>query len=50
MYELIIIGGGPAGSAAAVYSARKQLKSAIIGCDLCRQQTDNQSLYFLLKL
>jgi len=30
MYELIIIGGGPAGAAAAVYSARKQLKTALI--------------------
>lgn len=30
MYDLIIIGGGPAGAAAAVYAARKQLKSMII--------------------
>ena len=30
MYELIIIGGGPAGSAAAVYAARKKIKTAII--------------------
>ena len=30
MYDLIIIGGGPAGTAAAVYAARKQLKTAII--------------------
>lgn len=30
MYDLIILGGGPAGSAAAVYAARKQLKTAII--------------------
>jgi alkyl hydroperoxide reductase subunit F len=29
-YDLIIIGGGPAGSAAAVYAARKKIKSAII--------------------
>lgn len=29
-YDLIIIGGGPAGSAAAVYAARKQLKSLLI--------------------
>ncbi|MEK7227956.1 MAG: FAD-dependent oxidoreductase, partial [Patescibacteria group bacterium] len=29
-YELIIIGGGPAGSAAAVYAARKQLKTLLI--------------------
>ena len=30
MYDLIIVGGGPAGAAAAVYAARKRLKSAII--------------------
>lgn len=30
MYDLIIIGGGPAGVGAAVYSARKKLKTAII--------------------
>lgn len=29
-YDLAIIGGGPAGSAAAVYAARKKIKSAII--------------------
>jgi thioredoxin reductase len=31
MYDLIIIGGGPAGVAAAVYAARKQLKTFIAG-------------------
>lgn len=30
MYDLIIIGGGPAGSAAAVYAARKQLKTLLL--------------------
>lgn len=30
MYDLIIIGGGPAGAAAAVYAARKQLKTALV--------------------
>jgi alkyl hydroperoxide reductase subunit F len=30
MYDLIIIGGGPAGCAAAVYAARKQLNTLII--------------------
>ncbi len=29
-YDLVIIGGGPAGSAAAVYAARKKIKSAIL--------------------
>jgi len=30
MYDLIIIGGGPAGTAAGIYAARKRLKSALI--------------------
>lgn len=30
MYELTIVGGGPAGAAAAVYAARKHLKTALI--------------------
>lgn len=30
MFDLIIIGGGPAGSAAAVYASRKQLKTLLI--------------------
>ncbi|HET8581279.1 MAG TPA: FAD-dependent oxidoreductase [Candidatus Paceibacterota bacterium] len=30
MYDLIIVGGGPAGSAAAVYAARKHLKTLLI--------------------
>jgi alkyl hydroperoxide reductase subunit F len=30
MYELIIIGGGPAGVAAGIYAARKKIKTAIV--------------------
>ena len=30
MYDLIIVGGGPAGAAAAVYAARKQLKTLLM--------------------
>lgn len=30
MYDLIIVGGGPAGAAAAIYAARKQLKTLLI--------------------
>ena len=30
IYDIIIIGGGPAGAAAAVYSARKKLKTLVI--------------------
>ena len=34
MYELMIIGGGPAGIAAAVYAARKQLKTLLLTIDI----------------
>lgn len=34
MYDLVIIGGGPAGTAAGVYAARKQLKTKLITPDL----------------
>ena len=30
MYELIIIGGGPAGMAAAVYAARKLINTVLV--------------------
>ncbi len=34
MYELIIVGGGPAGMAAAVYAARKLLKILLVATDI----------------
>lgn len=34
MYALMIIGGGPAGLAAAVYAARKQLKTLLLSTDI----------------
>src|SRR5271157_4117268 len=34
MYELIIVGGGPAGMAASVYAARKRLKTLLITGDI----------------
>jgi alkyl hydroperoxide reductase subunit F len=34
MYDLMIIGGGPAGLCAAVYTARKQLKTLLVSADI----------------
>ena len=34
MFDLIIIGGGPAGLAATVYAARKQLKTLLLSVDI----------------
>jgi len=34
MYELMIIGGGPAGLAASVYAARKRLKTLLVSGDV----------------
>lgn len=45
MYDLIILGGGPAGTAAAVYAARKQLKSAIITSDFGGQSQVSETIY-----
>ncbi len=39
IYDLVIIGGAPAGSAAAVYAARKQLKTVIIAGEFGGQST-----------
>jgi alkyl hydroperoxide reductase subunit F len=45
MYDLIILGGGPAGSAATVYSARKQLKTAIITNEFGGQSMVSELIY-----
>jgi NADH-dependent peroxiredoxin subunit F len=45
MYDLIIIGGGPAGTAAAVYAARKQLKTLIITSEFGGQSTVSETIY-----
>lgn len=45
MYDLIILGGGPAGTAAAVYAARKQLKTAIITNEFGGQSTVSTTIY-----
>ncbi|HMP67558.1 MAG TPA: FAD-dependent oxidoreductase [Candidatus Paceibacterota bacterium] len=44
MYDLIIIGGGPAGVAAGVYAARKQLKTALITKNFGGQSIDSQGI------
>lgn len=45
MYDLIILGGGPAGTAAAVYAARKQLKTAIITSEFGGQSVVSENIY-----
>ena len=45
MYDLIILGGGPAGTAAAVYAARKQLKTAIIIKEFGGQSIVSETIY-----
>ncbi len=45
MYDLIILGGGPAGVASAVYSVRKQLKTALITYDFNGQSAVSEKIY-----
>ncbi len=45
MYDLIILGGGPAGAAAAVYAARKQLKTALIATEFGGQSVVSELVY-----
>lgn len=44
MYDLAIIGGGPAGVAAGVYAARKRLKTILIAETIGGQSTDSQDV------
>lgn len=44
-YDLIIIGGGPAGSAAAVYAARKKLKTLFITSEWGGQSVVSEQIY-----
>lgn len=44
MYDLIIIGGGPAGVAAATYAARKRLKTALIAEEIGGQSTVSEGI------
>src|SRR3989339_553691 len=43
-YDLIIIGGGPAGVSAGVYSARKKLKTLLITPDFGGQSTVSEGI------
>jgi alkyl hydroperoxide reductase subunit F len=43
-YELIIIGGGPAGASAAVYAARKQLKTLIVATEFGGQSVVSEDI------
>jgi len=45
MYDLIILGGGPAGISACIYSARKKLKTAIITNDFLGQSYVSEIIY-----
>ena len=44
-YELIIIGGGPAGCSAAVYAARKKLKTLLITSEWGGQSIVSETIY-----
>lgn len=44
LYDLVIVGGGPAGAAAAVYAARKRLKSAIITSEFGGQSVVSEDI------
>jgi len=43
-YDLIIIGGGPAGAAAGVYAARKQIKTLLIAESFGGQSTESNEI------
>jgi alkyl hydroperoxide reductase subunit F len=45
MYDLIILGGGPAGAAASVYSARKQLKTLLLTAEFGGQSVVSELIY-----
>jgi alkyl hydroperoxide reductase subunit F len=45
IYDLIIIGGGPAGTAAAIYAARKRLKTLFITSEWGGQSVVSEQIY-----
>jgi len=44
MYDLVIIGGGPAGSSAAIYAARKRLKTLLIAAEFAGQSVVSEDI------
>ncbi len=44
IYDLVIIGGGPAGTAAAVYAARKRLKTLIVAAEWGGQSSVSEDI------
>lgn len=44
LYDLVIIGGGPAGCAAAVYAARKRLKTILVAYEFGGQSTVSEDI------
>ncbi len=45
MYDLIIIGGGPAGTSAGVYAARKKLKTLLVAEEFGGQSVVSETIY-----
>ncbi|MBP6060861.1 MAG: FAD-dependent oxidoreductase, partial [Candidatus Pacebacteria bacterium] len=45
MYDLIIIGGGPAGVSASVYAARKKMKTLFITSEWGGQSIVSEKIY-----
>ena len=45
VYDLIIIGGGPAGAAAAVYASRKRLQTLFITAEWGGQSVVSEQIY-----
>ncbi|MFV0291454.1 MAG: alkyl hydroperoxide reductase subunit F [Mangrovibacterium sp.] len=49
-YDVVVVGGGPAGSSAAIYSARKGLKTAIIAEKIGGQVTETVDIENLISV
>ncbi len=49
-YDVLVVGGGPAGSAAAIYTARKGLRTAIVAENIGGQVLDTMSIENLISV